>query len=271
MVQNTLTLPVPLVSGGFGDGGLHWFLSQGQGSTASCEAEHVDIPVPLGRGGLGDGGLHGLSQGQGSTAVCDAEHVDISVPHGRGKLGDGVFSASSAGAADEGSAVRGSGMGKARFAGEDAPRGSSSRGKAGSTGYDAPRDLSSRGMAVSDRDYVLSILAARGKAVFFEHCEFFIDFGGKWESQGHGFAKLVQHSSGAQFFEFWQNEQIWYDDDIHRVGSDVLVLKPVGRSGRAWSWMDPDFVGGPSEYRHAVRFSSPELARRFYAVWMGSW
>ena len=34
--------------------------------------------------------------------------------------------------------------------------------------------------------------------------------------------------------------------------------------------MDPDFVGGPSEYRHAVRFSSPELARRFYAVWMGS-
>ena len=67
---------------------------------------------------------------------------------------------------------------------------------------------------------------------------------------------------GAQFFEFWQNDQIWYDDDIHRVGSDVLVLKPVGRSGRAWSWMDPYFVGGPSEYRHAVRFSSPELARR---------
>ena len=76
--------------------------------------------------------------------------------------------------------------------------------------------------------------------------------------------------SGAQYFEFWQNEQVWYDDVIHRVGSDVLVLKPVGRSGRAWSWMDPDFVGGPSEYRHAVRFPSPELARRFYAVWMGS-
>ena len=130
--------PVPLGRGGFGDGGLHG-LSQGQGSTAFCEAEHVDIPVPLGRGGLGDGGLHGLSQGQGSTAVCEAEHVDISVPHGRGKLGDGVFSASSAGAADEGPAVRGSGMGKARFTGEDAPRGPSSRGKAGSTGDDAPR------------------------------------------------------------------------------------------------------------------------------------
>ena len=51
------------------------------------------------------------------------------------------------------------------------------------------------------------------------------------------------------------------DDDIHRVGADGLVLKP---------WMDPEFAGGPSEYRHAVRFSSPELARRFYAVWMGS-
>ena len=161
-------------------------------------------------------------------------------------------------------------MGKARFAGEDAPRGSSSRGKAGSTGYDAPRDLPSRGMAGSTRDYVLSILAARGKAVFFESCEFFIDFDGKWEPKGRGSAKLVQHSSGAKFFKFWQNEQICYDDDIHRVGSDVLVLKPVGRSGRAWSWMDPDFVGGPSEYRHAVRFSSPELARRFYVVWMGS-
>ena len=190
--------------------------------------------------------------GQGSTAFCEAEDVDISVPHGRGKLGDGVFSSSSAGAAEEGPAVRGSGMGKAGSTGYDAPRGSSSRGKAGSTSDDA-----------------LRVLAARGNSVFFEFCEFFIHFGGKWVSQGHGFAKLVQHSSGAQYFEFWQNEQVWYDDVIHRVGSDVLVLKP-SRSGRAWSWMDPDFVGGPSEYRHAVRFPSPELARRFHAVWMGS-
>ena len=163
-------------------------------------------------------------------------------------MGDGVFSASSAGAADEGPAVRGSGMGKARFAGEvalhalssrgkagfageDAPRGSSSCGKAGSTGDDAPRVLSSRGMAGSTRDDALSVLAARGKAVFFESCEFFIDFDGKWEPKGRGSAKLLQHSSGAQYFEFWHNEQMWYDDYIHRVGSDVLVLKPVGRSG----------------------------------------
>ena len=78
--------------------------------------------------------------------------VDIS----SGGLSPCVFSASSAGAADEGPVGRGSGMGKARFtggtasralsshgkagfAGEDAPRGSSSRGKAGSTGDDAPR------------------------------------------------------------------------------------------------------------------------------------
>ena len=228
-------------------GGVLKGFSPGQGSTAVCGAEHAIIPVPLGRGGLGDGGLHGLSQEQGSTAVCGAEHVDIPVPHGRGKLGDGVFSASSAGAADEGPAGRGSGKGKAGFAGEDAPRGSSSRGKA---------------RAGEPADSV--------DKFFFEYCEFFIDCGGKWESQGHGFAKLIQHSSGAQFFQFWQNEQVWYDDVIHRVSSDVLVLKPVGRSGRAWPWMDPDFVGGPSEYRHAVRFSSPELARRFYAVWMGS-
>ena len=63
--------------------------------------------------------------------------------------------------------------------------------------------------------------------------------------------------------------QVWYDDVIHRVSSDVLVLKPVGRSGQPGrGWILTLF--GPSEYRHAVRFSSPELARRFYAVWMGS-
>ena len=159
-------------------------------------------------------------------------------------------------------------MSKARFAGEDAPCGSASRGKAGSTGNDAPRVFSSRGKAGSSSDDASRALFSRGKAVFL--CEFFIDFDGKSEPKGRGSAKLIQHSSGAHFFEFWQNEQMWYDDVIHKVGADVLVLKPVSRSGRAWSWMDPDFAGGPSEYRHAVRFSSPELARRFYVVWMGS-
>ena len=129
--------------------------------------------------------------------------------------------------------------------------------------------FSSRCKAGSSRDDALRVLSSRGKAVFFESCEFFIDSDGKWEPKGRGSAKLVLHYSGAQYFEIWQNEQMWYDDIIHRVGADVLELKPVGRSGRAWSWMDPDFAGGPSEYRHAVRFSSPELARRFYAVWDG--
>ena len=75
---------------------------------------------------------------------------------------------------------------------------------------------------------------------------------------------------GRSVLQFWQNKQVWYDDVIQKVGADVLVLKPVGRSGRTLSWMDPDFVGGPSEYWHAARFSSPELARRFCAVWIRS-
>ena len=68
---------VPHGRGGGARGGLQG-LSQGQGSTAVCGAEHVDTPVPHG------GDLHGLSQGQGcSTALCGADHVDIPVPHGR--------------------------------------------------------------------------------------------------------------------------------------------------------------------------------------------
>ena len=42
----------------------------------------IDIAVPC-RGGRARGGLHGLSQGQGSTALCGADHVDIPFPHGR--------------------------------------------------------------------------------------------------------------------------------------------------------------------------------------------
>ena len=53
----------------------------------------IFFPVP-GRGGGARGGLHGLSQGQGSTAVCGAEHVDTPVPHGRGGWAVEVFSAS---------------------------------------------------------------------------------------------------------------------------------------------------------------------------------
>ena len=69
-----------------------------------------------------------------------------------GGLSPGVFSASSAGAADEGPAGRGSGMSKARFAGEVALRALSSRVKAGFAGEDAPRGSSSRGKAGSAGD-----------------------------------------------------------------------------------------------------------------------
>ena len=197
--------PSPHVRGGGARGGLQG-LSQGQGSTADCGADFVVSPASHGRGGGARGGLHGVSQGQGSTAFCEAEHVDISVPHGCGKLGDGVFSSSSAGAADEGPAVRGSGMGKAGSTGHDASRGSSSRGKAGSTSDDA-----------------LRVLAARGKPVFFEFtpveededddyelleyfcvsCEFLELQADVWQSLGHGDAgccgtpmELLSSSSG---------------------------------------------------------------------------
>ena len=108
-----------------------------------------------------------------SSQRIEEQLVDIS----SGGLSPGVFSASSAVAADEGPAGRGSGMGKARFAGEvalralssrgkagfareDAPRGSSSRGKAGSTGDDAPRGSSSLPRACEPR---LGGLPAQGR------------------------------------------------------------------------------------------------------------
>ena len=53
------------------------------------------------------------------------------------------------------------------------------------------------------------------------------------------------------------------DDFIHG-----LVLRP-GQSGRTWRWHDPEFTDGPSDYRHAVRFASQELARRFHEEWTG--
>ena len=251
-------------------GGLPGF-SPRQGSTAVCGAEHTNFPVPLGRGGFGDGGLHGLSQGQASTVFCEAEHVDISVPHGRGKLGDGVFSASSAGAADEGPAVRGSGMGKALFAGEvtsralssrgkaglageDAPRGSSSCGKAGSTGYDAPRVLSSRGMAGSTRDVCL--LAARQ----FSSSPASFSFG----LTASGSPKDVAAPSWSSI------TRVHSTLSSGRTSRCGMMMTSTGSAPMSLCSNLLVVQDEPSEYRHAVRFSSPELARRFYVMWMGS-
>ena len=60
VVEQTVDIPVPGRAGGGGRGGLQGF--SGQGSTASCGADRVDIPVPR------SGGLHGSRPGQGSTA-----------------------------------------------------------------------------------------------------------------------------------------------------------------------------------------------------------
>ena len=95
--------------------------------------------------------------GQGSTSVSSADRisertVEQLVDISSGGLSPGVFSASSAGAADEGPAGRASGMGKARFTGDTASRALSSHGKAGFAGEDAPRGSSSRGKAGSTGD-----------------------------------------------------------------------------------------------------------------------
>ena len=66
----------------------------------------IDIPVPHSRGGRGGhGGLQGVSQGQGSTALCGADHVDIPVPRSGGPRQGSTASSSAShvhsGAADE--------------------------------------------------------------------------------------------------------------------------------------------------------------------------
>ena len=71
----------------------------------------IDIPVPHGRDGQGGhGGLQGVSQGQGSTALCGADPVDIPVPRsgglqgflpGQGSTASSFSSHVRAGAADE--------------------------------------------------------------------------------------------------------------------------------------------------------------------------
>ena len=80
----------------------------------------------------------------------------------------------------------------------------------------------------------------------------------RWQFRGVGSIVLLRDSQGAKFFQFWQNERLLADDVIQRIGDTVLVLRPA----RTWRWEDPDD-------RHAVRFASPELARKFHEEWMG--
>ena len=87
-----------------------------------------------------------------------------------------------------------------------------------------------------------------------------------WQSQGHGIARLLRGSRRVVFFQFWLGEQLIADDVVQSVGRPRLVLRP-GRGGRVWAWSDPEYTGRPSEYGHAVRFASQELARRFHHEW----
>ena len=89
---------------------------------------------------------------------------------------------------------------------------------------------------------------------------------GVWQSLGHGVARLLRHSKGAVFFQFWLGEQPIVDDVVQSVGRLRLALRP-GRSGRTWARSDPENTGGPPEYGHAVPFASQELARRFHHDW----
>ena len=101
---------------------------------------------------------------------------------------------------------------------------------------------------------------------FCEDCVFLEMRCHEWQSWGHGVPRLSRHSNGFVLFQLWQDEQLIVDDIVQRVDCPRLVLRP-GRSGRLWAWSDPEFIGGPSEYGHAVRFASQELARRFHDEW----
>ena len=84
-------------------------------------------------------------------------------------------------------------------------------------------------------------------------------------------ARLLRHSDGAVFFQFWQYEHLIIDDVVQRIGDPRLVLRPVRGGGeRVWVWWDPDFADGPGDYLHAVRFASQELCRRFHDEWAAS-
>ena len=91
---------------------------------------------------------------------------------------------------------------------------------------------------------------------FSVHCEFLEKWEDRWQSQGNSKDKLMLRSSGAEFFQFWQDEQLLCDDAIPCVVDLGIILEPVGRGGRGL-WMDVDFVDGRSACQHA--------ARRFHA------
>ena len=68
---------------------------------------------------------------------------------------------------------------------------------------------------------------------------------------------------GLQVFPVLAERRVPANDNI-----SGLVLR-LGQSGRTWRWHDLEYADGPSDYRHAVRFASQELGRKFHEEWMG--
>ena len=126
----------------------------------------------------------------------------------------------------------------------------------GSTGDDASRveqDIDVEGV-----DYLGRVFFHSRTCVMLDMEDF------KWRSLGEGTYRLLRHSEGAKFFQFWRRRQLLVDDFV-----SGLVLRG-GSKGLSWRWRNPEFEDGPSDYRHAVRFQSPVQARRFYDEWNSS-
>ena len=83
---------------------------------------------------------------------------------------------------------------------------------------------------------------------FCEDCVFLEVWNYEWQSLGSGVARLVrQHSDGAVFFQFWQSERLIIADFVH----SQIVLRPArGGGGCIFTWSDPVFADGPSDYLH---------------------
>ena len=126
----------------------------------------------------------------------------------------------------------------------------------GSTGDDASR--AEQDIDVEGVDYLGRVVYHSGTCEFHDMAEY------KWRSQGVGTFRLLRHSTGVKFLQFWRRRQLLVEDVI-----SGLVLHS-GNKGRSWRWRNPEFEDGPSDYRHAVRFQSPVQARRFYDEWNSS-
>ena len=112
----------------------------------------------------------------------------------------------------------------------------------GSTGDDASRVEQDND--VEGVDYLGRVVYHSGTCVMLDMVDF------KWRSLGEGTYRLLRHSEGAKFFQFWRRRQLLVDDFV-----SGLVLRG-GSKGLSWRWRNPEFEDGPSDYRHAVRFQS---------------